>query len=49
VTEALAEGGARWKLATTMSDLESTVLLVQDPGTKNRLTMVLETLKTAVA
>jgi hypothetical protein len=32
-----------------MSDLESTVLLVQDPDTKNRLTTVLETLKTAVA
>jgi len=47
VTEVLAEGGARWKLATTMSDLESTVLLVQDPDTKNRLTMV--PLKTAVA
>ena len=48
-TEVLAEGAARWKLATTMSDLESTVLLVQDPDTKNRLTTVLETLKTAVA
>jgi hypothetical protein len=47
--EVLAEGAARWKLATTMSDLESTVLLVQDPDTKNRLTTVLETLKTAVA
>ena len=47
-TEVLAEGAARWKLATTMSDLESTVLLVQDPDTKNRLTTVLETLKTAV-
>ena len=48
-TEVLAEGAARWKLATMMSDLESTVLLVQDPDTKNRLTTVLETLKTAVA
>ena len=48
-TEVLAEGAARWKLATTMSDLKSTVLLVQDPDTKNRLTTVLETLKTAVA
>jgi hypothetical protein len=48
-TEVSAEGAARWKLATTMSDLESTVLLVQDPDTKNRLTTVLETLKTAVA
>jgi hypothetical protein len=28
-TEVLAEGAARWKLATTMSDLESTVLLVR--------------------
>ena len=36
--EVLAEGAARWKLATT-----------QDPDTKNRLTTVLETLKTAVA
>jgi hypothetical protein len=48
-TEVLADGAARWKLATTMSDLESTVLLVQDPDTKDRLTTVLETLKTAVA
>jgi hypothetical protein len=47
-TEVLAEGAARWKLATTMNDLESTVLLVQDPDTKNRLAMVLETLKTAL-
>src|SRR5262249_59207518 len=46
VDEVLAEGAARWKLATTMSDLESTVLLVQDPVTKNRLKTVLETLKT---
>ena len=47
-TEVLAEGAARWKLATTMSDLEWTVLLVRDPDTKNRLTTVLEILKTAV-
>jgi hypothetical protein len=33
-TEVLADGAARWKLATTMSDLEATVLLVQDPDTK---------------
>jgi hypothetical protein len=26
-----AEGAARWMLATTISDLGSTVLLVQDP------------------
>jgi hypothetical protein len=32
-----------------MADLESTVLFVQDPDTKNRLRTVLETLKTAVA
>jgi hypothetical protein len=47
--EVLAEGASRWKLATTMADLESTVLFVQDPDTKNRLRTVLETLKTAVA
>ena len=47
--EILAEGAARWKLATTLSDLESAVLLVQDPDTKNRLTTVLEILKTTVA
>jgi hypothetical protein len=47
--EVLAEGAARWKLATTLSDLESTVLLVQDPDTKNRLTTVLEILKTTMA
>jgi hypothetical protein len=47
-TELLAEGPARWKLATMISDLESTVLLVQDPDTKNRLATVLETLKTAI-
>jgi hypothetical protein len=46
--EVLAEGAARWKLATILSDLKSTVL-PQDPDTKNRLTMVLESLKTAVA
>jgi hypothetical protein len=45
----LAEGAAHWKLETTISDLESTVLLVQDPDTKDRLMTVLETLKTAVA
>jgi hypothetical protein len=45
VTEVLAEGAARWKLSTTMSDLESTALLVQDPDTKNRLTTVLESLR----
>jgi hypothetical protein len=48
-TEVLAEGAARWMLETTISDLESTVLLIQDPDTKDRLTRVLETLKTAVA
>jgi hypothetical protein len=47
-TEILAEGSARWKLASTMNDLESTVLLVQDPDIKNRLTTVLETLKITV-
>jgi hypothetical protein len=47
-TEVLAEGAARWKLASTMGDLESAVLLVQDPDTKNRLMAVLDTLKTAV-
>jgi hypothetical protein len=48
-TEVLADGAARWKLASTMTDLESAVLLVQDPDTKNRLTAVLDTLKTAAA
>jgi hypothetical protein len=48
-TEVLAEGAARWKLESTISDLESTVLLVQDPDTKNRLTAVLDTLKMDVA
>ena len=48
-TEVLAEGAARWKLAATMSDLESSMILVQDQDIKNRLTTVLETLKTALA
>jgi hypothetical protein len=47
--EVLAEGAARWKLAATINDLEATVLLVQDPDTRNRLTTVLDTLKTAAA
>lgn len=47
-TDVLAEGAARWKLAAVISDLESTVLLLQDPDTKDRLTTVLETLKAAV-
>jgi hypothetical protein len=47
-TEILAEGAARWKLESTIGDLQSTVALVQDPDTKNRLATVLETLKTAV-
>jgi hypothetical protein len=47
-TEVLAEGAARWQLETTISDLESTVLLVQDPAAKIRLNTVLETLKTAL-
>jgi hypothetical protein len=47
--EVLAEGAARWMLSTTMTDLETTVLLVQDPDSKNRLRAVLETLRTAVA
>jgi hypothetical protein len=46
--EVLAEGAARWKLATTMCDLKSTVLLIRDLDTKNRLMTVLETLKTAI-
>jgi hypothetical protein len=48
-TEVVAEGAARWKHESTISDLESTVLLVQDPDTKNRLTAVLDTLKMDVA
>lgn len=48
-SEVLSEGAARWKLTTTMNDLESAVRLVQDPDIKTRLTAVLETLKTAVA
>jgi hypothetical protein len=47
--EISAEGAARWKLATMINDLESTVLLVQDSDAKSRLTMVLEILKTAAA
>jgi hypothetical protein len=47
--EVLAEGSTSWKLETTMSDLESTVLQVQDPDAKSRLTAVLETLWTALA
>ncbi|MBV9290191.1 MAG: DUF4071 domain-containing protein, partial [Hyphomicrobiales bacterium] len=42
-----AEGGARWKLQTTMSDLESSVILVEDKDIRARLEAVLETLKAA--
>ncbi len=47
--EVLAEGPARWKLAAVIGDLEPRLLLVQDPDSKSRLTVVLETLKTALA
>jgi hypothetical protein len=44
-----AEGAARWKLKTTMSDLESSVLLVEDKDVRARLEAVLETLKATAA
>jgi hypothetical protein len=47
-TEVLAEGAAGWKLATMVSDLASSALLLEDSDTKNRLMTVLETLKTVV-
>ena len=40
-----AEGGGRWKLKTTMSDLESSVLLIEKGNLRSRLEAVLETLK----
>ena len=40
-----AEGGGRWKLKTTMSDLESSVLLIEDGNLRVRLEAVLGTLK----
>jgi hypothetical protein len=42
-----AEGAATWKLKTTMSDLESSVALVEDSGRRARLEAVLETLRAA--
>jgi hypothetical protein len=40
-----AEGAARWKLQTTMSDLESSLILVADSDLRARLEAVLGTLK----
>ncbi len=48
-TEVGAEGGARWKLQTTMSDLESSVLLVLDSDCRARLEAVLQTLNATIA
>jgi hypothetical protein len=44
-----AEGGGRWKLQTTMSDLESSVLLIEDGNLRARLEAVLGTLGATAA
>jgi hypothetical protein len=43
------EGAARWKLQTTMPDLESSVILVADSDLRARLEAVLQTLKASAA
>lgn len=48
-TEVLAEGAARWKLSTLMSDLEAAAILVPQADTKNRLMDVLNTFKVVVS
>ena len=44
-TEVAAEGAARWKLETMLSDLEFSVVLVEDKDRHDRLAAILETLK----
>jgi len=41
------EGAARWKIQSTLSDLESSILLVEDKDHRARLEAVLDTLKAA--
>jgi hypothetical protein len=46
--DVLAEGAARWKLKSTIEDLEAAALLVQDATIKARLMAVLETLRPSI-
>ena len=43
------EGAALWKVESTLSDLESSVLLVEDKDRRDRLAAILETLKATPA
>ncbi len=45
----VSEGAARWKLESTLSDLESSVVLVEDKDRRDRLAATLETLKATLA
>jgi hypothetical protein len=44
--EVAAEGAARWKLDSTLGDLERSVIEVKDEDSRTRLTAVIATLKT---
>jgi hypothetical protein len=43
--EVVAEGAARWKLGSTLEDLERSVAQVVDPGRRQRLAAVLQEFK----
>ena len=45
-TEVAAEGAARWKLDSTLGDLERSVMEVKDEDSRARLTAVIAMLKT---
>src|SRR5271165_6366818 len=47
--EVAAEGSGRWKLDTTLSDLESSVLLTEDQERRERLAAVLKRLVSMTA
>ncbi len=47
--QVVAEGAARWKLETTLADLESSVAQVEDKDRRERLATVLDSLKSAIA
>jgi hypothetical protein len=48
-TEVRSKPGERWKLTSTIGDLELSTNQAEDKNTKDRLTAILEPLRAAVA
>lgn len=48
VDEVIAEGAARWKVASVVQDLEASVEYIRDPARQKRLAAVVDQLKAAV-